>query len=181
MFIDYNLIEHNIRTYGFHQLHEPEGVDLIDPDQFKLLNTEERARDNGVNDVSPELAARLELCAHVFKQRYIDPIWPNAIHHKFLIWEGIDGDSTGWHTDMFEGYDVFFLYYLDDTHEDTGGAVQFKWKDGKDFKEATVQPKRGTLVMVNNCRGFWHRAVPTTKMRRIASFDFTVGLEDNND
>lgn len=179
MSIDYELIKNNVLERGFHELYEPDGVDLIDPDQFKLLNTEERARDNGVKDVPPELAARLSMCAQALKQKYIDPIWPDAVHHKFLIWEGIDSDSTGWHTDMFEGYDVFFLYYLDDTYPETGGAIQFKWKENGVAKEASVQPKRGTLVLVNNCRGFWHRAIPTSARRRLASFDFTVGLDDD--
>jgi hypothetical protein len=74
---------------------------------------------------------------------------------------------------MFEGYDLFFLYYFDDTFTETGGAVQFKWKNG----EASIQPKSGTLILVNNCRGFWHRAVSSNISRRVASFDFNVGLE----
>ena len=160
---------------GYYELYEPEGVDLINPSEFKLLNVEERARDNGVKDIPEELSKRLETFAQYIKMKYIDPNWPNATYNKFIIWEGIDKDSMGWHTDMFEGYDVFFLYYMTDTFEETGGGIQFKWKDG----EATVQPKKGTLVLVNNCRGFWHRAIATTVPRTLASFDYNVGLEDD--
>lgn len=177
MSIDYGLIEKEVLTKGFYVMYEPEAADLINADQFQLVNTEERARDNGVKDVPPELAMRLQLVALSFKTKYIDPIWPNAVHHKFLIWEGVDNDNKGWHTDMFEGYDVFLLYYLDDTFEESGGSIQFKWKEGDEFKIEKVQPKRGTLVMVNNCRGFWHRAESSTIRRRLASFDFTVGLK----
>lgn len=179
MSIDYELIKKNIFEKGFHELYEPEGVDIINPDEFRLMNTEERSRDNGIKDVQPELAQRLTLVSQVFKNKYIDPIWPDAVYNKFIIWEGVDNDNRGWHTDMFEGYDVFFLYYLDDTAPETGGGIQFKWKEDNVFKEVTVQPKRGTLVMVNNCRGFWHRAVASTIQRRVASFDFNVGLEDD--
>lgn len=177
--LDYEKIKQQILTKGYYEFYEPDGVDIIEPDKFKLLNVEERGRDNGINDVSPELARRLETVAFHFKQKYVDPIWPNAKYNKFIIWEGIDRDSEGWHSDMFEGYDIFFLYYLDDTFPETGGAVQFKWNTEQGTGEASIQPKRGTLVMVNNCRGFWHRAVRTSIRRRIASFDFIVGLEDD--
>lgn len=177
MSINYDLIKRNILEKGFHELYEPEGVDIINVDQYRLLNTEERSRDNGVKDINPELAQKLSLVSHVFKTKYIDPIWPEAVYNKFIIWEGVDNDNKGWHTDMFEGYDIFLLYYLDDTNSETGGAIQFKWKENEDFKEVTIQPKKGTLMMVNNCRGFWHRAVSSSIRRRVASFDFNVGLE----
>lgn len=179
MLINYDLIKKDVLEKGFHVLYEPEGFDLIKPDEFKLLNTEERSRDNGVKDVPKELSDRLTTLGTIFKTTYIDPIWPDAVYNKFIIWEGIDNDNKGWHTDMFEGYDVFFLYYLDDTHSETGGGIQFKWKEENQEKIETVQPKRGTLIMVNNCRGFWHKAISTTIKRRLASFDFTVGLEND--
>lgn len=177
--IDYELIKKNILQKGFHEIYEPEAFDIIDPDQFKLLNVEERSRDNGIRDVSFNLAKRLTLVSQIFKNKYIDPIWPNAHYNKFIIWEGVDNDNKGWHTDMFEGYDIFLLYYLDDTYSESGGAVQFKWKENEDFKESEIQPKRGTLIMVNNCRGFWHRAVDSKIRRRVVSFDFNVGLNDD--
>lgn len=173
-----DLVE-NVLKYGFHELYEPEGVDLINPDEFRLLNVEERARDNGINDVPKELADRMTMFSQYIKTKYIAPIWPNARYNKFLIWEGIDRDSEGWHTDMFEGYDLFFLYYLDDTFPETGGGIEFKWKEGDKFVTTVLQPKRGTLVLVNNCRGFWHRAIKSSIPRRISSFDFNVGLEDD--
>jgi hypothetical protein len=179
MFTEHELIKKNILTKGFHVLHEPDCVSLIDPDKFKLLNTEERSRDNGIRDIKKELADRLTMVETIVKTAYIDPIWPSAVHHKFLIWEGVDNDNKGWHTDMFEGYDLFFLLYLDDTFPESGGAIQFKWKeDNKEFIE-TIQPTKGTLIMINNCRGFWHRAVSSTIRRRVASFDYTVGLNDD--
>lgn len=159
---------------GFYELSEPEGLALINADQFKLLNVEERSRDNGIKDVPKELADRLHTFSQYIKAKYIDPNWPEATYNKFIIWEGVDRDNQGWHTDMFEGYDLFFLYYLDDTHEETGGGIEFKWKDG----EARFQPKAGTLFLVNNGRGFWHRAVASTIKRRVASFDFNVGIDD---
>lgn len=178
MSINYELIKTDTLTRGFHVLYEPDGVNFINPDEFKLLNTEERSRDNGVLDVPHALSERLTALGTVFKTTYIDFIWPQAIHHKFIIWEGIDNDNKGWHTDMFEGYDVFFLYYLDDTFPESGGEIQFKWKKEDNVYTETVQPKKGTLILVNNCRGFWHRAKTSSIKRRVVSFDYTVGLQN---
>jgi hypothetical protein len=175
---DHELIKHNLLTRGYHELYEPDGVDIIEPDRFRLLNTEERSRDNGIKDVPVDLSNRITLLSGVFKTKYIDPVWPDSVYNKFIIWEGVDNDNKGWHTDMFEGYDVFMLYYLDDTFSESGGAVQFKWKESGEFMTSEIQPKKGTLVLVNNCRGFWHRAVSSTIRRRVVSFDFNVGLED---
>ena len=166
---------HNILTKGYYELYEPEGYDLIEPDKFRLLNVEERARDNGIKDVPKELSDRITSFAMYLKTKYIDPNWDEAVYNKFIMWEGVDNDNKGWHTDMFEGYDLFFLYYLDDQNQETGGSIQFKWDGG----EAEVYPKRGTLMLVNNCRGFWHRATSTKTKRRVVSIDFNVGLEDD--
>lgn len=170
----------DIYTKGFVKFHEPGGLDLIKIGEFKLVNVEERTRDNGIKDVSSELTKRLETFAYYLKQKYIEPEWPESRYNKFLVWNGVDRDNQGWHTDMFEDYDIFFLYYFDDTFEETGGSLNFKWGTLKDKEEIVrFQPKAGDLFMVNNQRGFWHRADNTSITRRVASFDFTVGLKDD--
>lgn len=170
----------NIYERGFVQLHEPAGLDIIQIDRYTLLNTEERSRDNTINDVPSDLATRLTTFGHYLKSQYIDPEWPEAKYNKFIVWEGVDKDNQGWHTDMFENYDIFFLYYLDDMNEDTGGSISFKWGllDGQE-NTAKFYPKAGDLFMVNNMRGFWHKAESCPIKRRVASFDFNVGLKDN--
>jgi hypothetical protein len=172
----------DIYSKGFVKFREPDGLSLIELDKFRLLNVEERSRDNGVKDVDPELSSRMTLFAHHIKGKYVDPFWKNAVYNKFIVWEGIDKDNQGWHTDMFEGYDVFFLYYFDTQHSETGGSINFKWKDPETGEEKTEShyPVAGDLFMVSNCRGFWHRAESTTIRRRIASFDFNVGLEEDD-
>lgn len=164
----------DIYTKGFVRFNVPEGLDIIKDKEFKLLNVEERARDNGVKDIPAELSLRLNTFAQYIKAAYVDPEWPDAVYNKFIIWEGVDRDNQGWHTDMFEGYDIFFLYYLTDNSPETGGQIEFKWKDGQDI----YYPKAGELYMVNNCRGFWHKAGSSSITRRVASFDFNVGLEN---
>jgi hypothetical protein len=170
----------DIYTKGFVKLSEPEALGLINISEFRLLNVEERARDNGEKDVSPELAERMLTLAHYLTTKYVLPEWPNATYNKFLVWDGVDADNQGWHTDMFEGYDVFFLYYFDTQKPETGGSINFKWYN-EDGSEETAQfyPQAGDLFMVNNCRGFWHRAESTQITRRLASFDYNVGLEDD--
>jgi hypothetical protein len=170
-------MRHNVTQIGFYRLYEPSALDIINIDEFRLLNVEERSRDNMIKDVQPELSTRLTTVAYYFKTQYIDPVWDNARYNKFTIWEGVDRDNQGWHTDFFEGYDLFMLYYLDDTFEESGGHIEFKWATG----EYKYQPKRGDLLLVNNLRGFWHRAGSSTITRRVASFDFNVGLATTED
>jgi hypothetical protein len=175
----YSLIK-NIYEKGFVKLYEPEALDMIQIDKFVLLNTEERLRDNIMQDVSSDLSTRLSFFAQYIKTKYIDPEWPGAVYNKFVVWEGVDKDNQGWHTDMFEGYDIFFLYYLDTMTPETGGSVSFKWQ-GLTDTESSVEfyPKAGDLFMVNNMRGFWHKAQSCSIKRRVVSFDFNVGLIDH--
>ena len=164
----------DLYTKGFVKLSEPEALDLIRIGDFRLPNTEERLRDNGKLDVSPELASRLDTFGYYLKTKYIDPEWPNNTYNKFITWDGVDKDNQGWHTDMVEDYDVFFLYYFDDTAEQTGGSINFKWKENGIETSAHFQPQAGDLFLVYNKKGFWHRAEATTIQRRVASFDFTI-------
>ena len=168
-------IKHDIETKGYYKLSEPSALDLINVNEFKLLNTEERSRDNGTKDVNTELSNRLTTFAYYLKEKYIDPNWPDATYNKFIIWDGVDRDNQGWHTDMFEDYDIFFLYYLDDTASDTGGSINFKWGSLEGNEQtSSYQPKAGDLFLVSNARGFWHRAGSTSITRRVASFDFNI-------
>jgi hypothetical protein len=171
----------DIYTRGFVKFQEPDALDLISINDFKLVNVEERTRDNGIKDVHEELARRLGVFANFIKEKYVDPHWPAAKYNKFIVWNGVDRDNQGWHTDMFENYDVFFLYYLDNTRAETGGSINFKWGVLENNEQtASFQPQAGDLFMINNQRGFWHRADSTSIQRRVASFDFTVGLQDGN-
>lgn len=153
---------------GYYQLKESELLDLIELDKFKLLNTEERQRDNGEKDVDTELNNRITTAAHYLLQKYILPEWPNAEYMYYNVWDGVDKDNQGWHTDFMEGYDLFFLYYFDDTQEHSGGSISFKYGTN----EETYYPQAGDLFLVSNKRGFWHKAGATTKQRRVASFNF---------
>jgi len=168
-------LKEDIETKGYYKLYEPHALSLISIDDFRLLNTEERSRDNGIKDVPQELSDRLTKFAYFLKEKYIDPNWPDAVYNKFIVWDGVDKDNQGWHTDMFEDYDIFFLYYFDDTSEENGGSINFKWGslEGKE-QVASYQPKAGDLFLVNNARGFWHKAGQTNITRRVASFDFNT-------
>ena len=162
----------DIYTKGYVKFYEPDGLDLIKINDHRLLNTEERARDNGKEDIDHLLANKLNLFGQHLHTNYILPEWPDAIFNKYLIWDGVDKDNQGWHTDMFEDYDIFFLYYLDHTYAESGGAINFKW-DGD--RVASYQPIAGDLFMISNLRGFWHKADDTKIKRRVCSFDYSTG------
>ncbi|MAZ47376.1 MAG: hypothetical protein CME65_02365 [Halobacteriovoraceae bacterium] len=161
----------SIRERGYYKLSEPDALNLIDIDKYTLKNVEERSRDNGEKDLPEDLTQKLLIFGNYLKTKYIDPNWPQSVFNKFLVWQGVDRDNQGWHTDLFENYDIFFLFYFDDTFPESGGSINFKWD--KD-KTASFQPKKGDLFLVNNTRGFWHRAESTQILRRTASFDFNT-------
>jgi hypothetical protein len=167
-------IKQIIESKGFYRFYEPMGVSLISLDNYKLLNVEERNRDNGEKDLPKVLQHRLNIFANHLKVTYVDPYWSNSKFLKYTAWDGVDKDNQGWHTDMFEKYDIFFLFYYDDTFSETGGAVHFKWKENGKFETDVIQPKSGDLILVSNARGFWHRADSTHIRRRVVSFDFVI-------
>ena len=153
---------------GYKRFYEPQGLELIKLDNFKLLNTEERQRDNGEKDVDPKLHERLNLFGHYLHQKYIIPEWSKSEYLYYNVWDGVDKDNQGWHTDFMEGYDVFFLYYFDDTKVETGGDISFKWENGQDM----FYPQKGDLYLISNKRGYWHKAGSTKIQRRVASFNY---------
>jgi hypothetical protein len=155
---------------GYYPLKERDALALIDLDSFRLLNNEERQRDNGKNDVDPALDLRMETFARYLEEKYVRPHWPNATYNYYNVWDGVDKDNQGWHTDFMEGYDIFFLYYFDDASPDTGGNICFRY--GK--QEDEFYPQAGDLFLVSNQRGFWHKAGATTVQRRVASFNFNT-------
>lgn len=165
-------IKQLIETVGFAEFYDPEIFDILDLENYNLINTEERNRDNNKRDLPELLSFKLDVVSQYLKSKYVDPYWEKNKFYKYTVWNGVDKDNQGWHTDMFEEYDIFFLCYYDDTKEETGGAIQFKWKENDEYKTTSFQPKRGSVFLVSNARGFWHRAESTKINRRVVSFDF---------
>ena len=155
---------------GYCKFYEPQGLEIIKLDEFNLINTEERQRDNGEKDVDPNLHDRLQLFGNYLHQSYIAPSFPSSEYLYYNVWQGVDKDNQGWHTDFMEGYDVFFLYYFDKSKPETGGEIAFRWDKGTDM----FYPEPGDLFLISNERGFWHRAGDTKIERRVASFNFKL-------
>ena len=158
----------DVKTKGFVKFYEPDINTLIGIDEYTLTNTEERQRDNGEKDVNTFLRQKLDVVHTFLHQKYIKPTYPKSECTYWNIWDGVDKDNQGWHTDFMEGYDLFFLYYFDSTKPETGGDISFKYGD----KEDSFQPVKGDLFLVSNQRGFWHKAGDTQIQRRVASFNF---------
>ncbi len=158
----------NIDEKGWLRFSEPHALELIKLEEFTLVNTEERQRDNGEKDVDPKLNERLNLFGHYLHQKYVVPTYPKSEFTYYNVWDGVDKDNQGWHTDFMENYDIFFLYYFDKTQPETGGNICFKW--GNNIAE--FYPEEGDLFLVSNKRGFWHKAGQTEITRRVASFNF---------
>jgi hypothetical protein len=158
----------DVKTKGYVKFYEPGISDLVALDEHTLTNTEERQRDNGEKDIDPLLHQRLTVIGSYLHTKYIKPTYPKAEYQYYNVWNGVDKDNQGWHTDFMEGYDLFFLYYFDTTKEETGGNISFRHDKGED----TFQPVKGDLFLVSNERGFWHKAGDTKIQRRVASFNF---------
>ena len=158
----------DVKTKGYVKFYEPGISDLVSLDEHTLTNTEERQRDNGEKDIDPLLHQRLTVIGSYLHTKYIKPTYPKAEYQYYNVWNGVDKDNQGWHTDFMEGYDLFFLYYFDTTKEETGGNISFRHDKGED----TFQPVKGDLFLVSNERGFWHKAGDTKIQRRVASFNF---------
>ncbi|MDB4342476.1 2OG-Fe(II) oxygenase [bacterium] len=158
----------DVKTKGYVKFYEPGISDLVSLDKHKLTNTEERQRDNGEKDIDPLLHQRFTVVGSYLHTKYIKPTHPKSEYLYYNVWNGVDKDNQGWHTDFMEGYDLFFLYYFDTTKEETGGNISFRHDKGED----TFQPVKGDLFLVSNERGFWHKAGDTKIQRRVASFNF---------
>ena len=74
----------DIYTKGYVKFYEPDGLDLIKINDHKLLNTEERARDNGKEDIDNLLANKLNLFGQSLYHKYILQEWPEAIFNKYF-------------------------------------------------------------------------------------------------
>ena len=140
----------DVKTKGYVKFYEPGISDLVALDEHTLTNTEERQRDNGEKDIDPILHQRLTVIGSYLHTKYIKPTYPKAEYQYYNVWNGVDKDNQGWHTDFMEGYDLFFLYYFDTTKEETGGNISFRHDKGED----TFQPVKGDLFLVSNERGF---------------------------
>jgi hypothetical protein len=162
----------DVKTKGYVKFYEPGISDLVALDEHTLTNTEERQRDNGEKDIDPILHQRLTVIGSYLHTKYIKPTYPKAEYQYYNVWNGVDKDNQGWHTDFMEGYDLFFLYYFDTTKEETGGNISFRHDKGED----TFQPVKGDLFLVSNERGFWHKAGDTKIQRRVASFNFKTNV-----
>ena len=162
----------DVKTKGYVKFYEPGISDLVALDEHTLTNTEERQRDNGEKDIDPILHQRLTVIGSYLHTKYIKPTYPKAEYQYYNVWNGVDKDNQGWHTDFMEGYDLFFLYYFDTTKEETCGNISFRHDKGED----TFQPVKGDLFLVSNERGFWHKAGDTKIQRRVASFNFKTNV-----
>jgi len=158
----------DVKTKGYVKFYEPGISDLVALDEHTLTNTEERQRDNGEKDIDTILHQRFTVVGSYLHTKYIKPTYPKSEYQYYNVWNGVDKDNQGWHTDFMEGYDLFFLYYFDTTKEETGGNISFRHDKGED----TFQPVKGDLFLVSNERGFWHKAGDTKIQRRVASFNF---------
>jgi hypothetical protein len=108
----------------------------------------------------------------VVAEKYISPMWPEYKLMEFDISEKIDLDDNicVWHNDSSFGFNLTFLYYLDDMSPEIGGAISIR----NGMFEDTIYPKKGMLLMLSQKPNVQHKVEYTEAQRRVYGLDFKV-------
>lgn len=120
---------------------------------------------------------QLERLADKVSDNYVMPIFGSHGISKIEVVNGLDKPTLEWHNDLIEGPNLGCLLYYDDTDEDTGGSISFRFKK---TKEVTAQfyPKKYNILFINHSLRFQH-IVEEQKMpvpRRVISMNFNIHL-----
>ena len=120
---------------------------------------------------------QLERLADKVSDNYVMPIFGLHGISKIEVVNGLDKPTLEWHNDLIEGPNLGCLLYYDDTDEDTGGSISFRFKK---TKEVTAQfyPKKYNILFINHSLRFQH-IVEEQKMpvpRRVISMNFNINL-----
>lgn len=166
-----NWIE-TFKSKGYAKFEEKELSKMIDIDKVQFHFHEERLRDNFKDNLPKDVMMQMETAKVYLTEKYINPYFNKSEFMNYVVWEGVDADSSLWHNDGFEGGNVFFLFYFDDQFPETGGEVQFKWPGEGNID--TYYPKKGDLMLLNQAPGFFHRASKSKIQRRLASFTYYI-------
>lgn len=86
------------------------------------------------------------------------------------LWEGVNPGALKWHNDFKDHTNTFFLLYHNDTSEETGGAINFRYNG----VEEKIYPQAGTLIFFNSENNFEHRAENSIKQRVVSSYYFDI-------
>lgn len=110
----------------------------------------------------------LKYFSEYIETNYISKIFSNYTCLTKNMWDGVDSKSCEWHNDNKEGQDSCFLYYIDSSSLETGGALYFK----NDQKEYKIYPASGTLVWMKQSPVFLHKADRSIKQRRVIHLEY---------
>lgn len=155
----------NFLTKGFAIFEVP---NLIDLSQFNITNVE--LNDNLENKFSVDEEAQLKNFIDYVSNNFVKPLYNNFEVVYYSVWDGVDAGSLSWHNDSVEGFDFNVLYYFDNTDEEVGGSVEFRYSDG----EYKIYPKAGNLIFINQNGKFFHKASRSNTHRRVASIEYKV-------
>lgn len=108
----------------------------------------------------------------VVTEKYIAPMWSEYKLMEFDISEKIEEDDNicVWHNDSKFGFNLTFLYYLDNMTPETGGAISIR----NGLYEDKIYPKKGMLLMLSQKPGVEHKVEFTELTRRVYGMDFKV-------
>jgi hypothetical protein len=98
----------------------------------------------------------------------VENMFNSYIVDKRRIWEGVNLDATGWHNDIGEGPNCFFLLYH--SLMETDGRIHFR----NSLEQWEILPRPGLLVAVNCENNFEHRAEFSADQRIQSSYFFKV-------
>jgi hypothetical protein len=155
----------NFLTKGYAHFHEN---NLIDLSIFKITNVE--IKGDLKNNFTFEEKILLEYFVNYISENYVSTLYNNFEVTYYSVWNGVHEGSTKWHNDSDEGFNFGVNYYHDNTDENIGGSVEFRYPGGED----TVYPKSGDLIFINQNKNFLHKANRSKSSRRVASIEYKV-------
>lgn len=100
-------------------------------------------------------------------EKYVKAFFTNYEKGYKRIWNKPENKSMEWHNDLIEGYNLFFLYYLNDVYKD--GEICFR-VNGKETNK--IQPRRHLLVMGSQASNVEHKVNYTSEDRMVVNFGF---------
>lgn len=120
-------------------------------------------QDHATYPIGVDLNPAMEYIA----KTYVEPFFPNYTKGYQYIWNKSESKTMVWHNDLVEGYNLFFLYYMNDVTD--GGEIQFRVNG---IETGMIQPRKHLLVMASQELHVEHKVNYTPQPRIVSNYGF---------
>lgn len=172
--LDIDSIQQDLFTKGYHIFNDQSLFEYLkDMESYRWLNWKEKEalhlveRDDEMNSI-------IDNTQRLIGEKYIKLLDPDyQLGGDCEIVNGLDSATLTWHNDEVEGYQLAVLLYWDNLDEDTGGNIEFRYKDTKVIT-GSFYSKKYQCIMINHGPKFEHivRPLKLPVNRRMALFNY---------